>query len=140
MTWESIRKKFGGTSRPERPCDFVVFSLNFFQRFKLWWSDNFGYSSGAYRLHFRVWIDPEGITIGRFVLFRNSCIRVEFRKGTWSMDENGIQIESVDGNSRLILSDKRLSDVISKRDQFRAVVRASRTQTKSTHWETTRGT
>ena len=137
MSWESIRRKFGGTSRPVRPCDFVVFSLNHFQRFKLWWSENFGYSSGSYRLLFRVWIDSEGITIGRFLLFRNSCIRLDFRNGIWSMDENGIQVESVDNNSRLILSDKRLSDAIAKFDQFRTVVCASPTQTSSSHWETT---
>ncbi len=135
MTWESIRQKFGGTVRPSGPCDLVVFSLHFFRRFKLRWSDTVGYSSGAYRLHFQVWIDHQGITIGRFVLFRNSCIRLDFKDGTWSVDENGIQVESIDGNSRLVLSDKRLSDGVTKLDPFREVVSDLRTQTGSSKWE-----
>ena len=137
MGWEAIRRKFGGTNRPVRPCDFVMFSLNHFRRFKIWWSEKFGYSSGVYRLQFRVWIDSEGITIGRFLLFPNSCIRLDFKSGIWSMDENGIQVESVDNNSRLIFSDQRLHDAIAKIDQFRTVVCESPTQTSSLYWETT---
>ena len=135
MFWESMLKKFGGTSRPARKCDFVVFSLNRYYRFKLWWSDYIGIGADAYRLHFQVWIDSEGVTIGRFILFRNSCIRLDFANGIWTLDENGIQMESTDGNSRLILTDQRLAKAISKIDAFRSVVRMGRTQTSSLHWE-----
>ncbi len=137
MLWDLMRQKFGGTSRPTRPCDFVVFSICYFSRFKLWWSDSFGFGSSVFRLHFQVWIDSEGVTIGRFLLFRNSCIRMDFRQGRWSMDGNGIQIECDKGDSRLVLTDKRLSDALSKLNQFRDVAFALPTQLSSSGWETT---
>lgn len=134
MSLATIRQIYGITSRPNRNRDVSIFGLCHFRKIQSRWNEGWYCLSESYRFPFFVWMDDQGITIGNLWFFRDQCIRLDFQVGGWSTDKNGIQIESSDRKSRLVLSDYRLMQEIKKKTNFQNVALNSITQTSATVW------